>query len=91
MANDEMTENLGARRRIANWLTVIGKWWVLLIAGLFALGTAVAMIIFLIRFLTGNPEWAGIVMFPEVLVFAILLCLPGAAIFAVGRLFKSRN
>lgn len=73
---------------IAYWLIIIGKWWVRLVIGLFASGTVVAMIIFLVRFLTGNPEWEGIVMLPEVLVFAILLCLPGAALLGIGRLLR---
>jgi len=73
------------------WLTVIGKWWIRLVAFLFVLGTAIAAIIALFRFITGNPEWEGIVMVPEVLVFGLLLCLPGVALFAAGRLIAPRN
>lgn len=73
---------------IAYWLTVIGKWWVGLIALFFVLGTAIALAVALYRFITGNPEWEGIVMVPEGLVFAVLLCVPGAALLGIGRLLS---
>ena len=81
-----MINNLQPHSGIAYRLTVIGKWWVGLVAFFFVLGTAIAVAIALFRFLRGNPEWQGIVMVPEVFIFSILLCLPGVAIFVLGRL-----
>jgi hypothetical protein len=83
-----MTDSPQRRAGIAYWLTVIGKWWVGLIVLFFVLGTAVALAVALYRFIKGNPEWEGIVMVPEVLVFVVLLCLPGAALLGIGRLLS---
>jgi hypothetical protein len=43
------------------------------------------------KFLIGAPGGEGIVMAPEVFVFAFVLSLPGIAVFLLGQLLKRRR
>ncbi|HEY1710257.1 MAG TPA: hypothetical protein VGG10_18450 [Rhizomicrobium sp.] len=81
MEGDQPIQN-GVGRRLSR----IGKWWVGLIAALWLISTVIAAIVALYRFFTGNPEWEGIVMIPEILVFSVLLSLPGLVLLLLGRL-----
>ena len=89
--NGSMINNTGRRNGVAHRLTIIGKWWVASIAIVFVVGTAFALVISLFRLLVGNPEWEGIVMLPIVFILVVMLCLPGAGLFAVGKLLGRRS
>ena len=77
-------------RGIGKLLSTIGKWWMGLIAFLLVSGLAFAAAVSLFRFVTGNPEWQGIVMAPLVFGLSLLIASPGFALFVVGRLLETR-
>ncbi|HUJ02818.1 MAG TPA: hypothetical protein VLW75_04205 [Rhizomicrobium sp.] len=71
-------------KTFASILIYAGKGWIGLIATGFVVLTGIAVY----RFIVGAPGGEGIVMFPVVLAFSLMVCLPGAAVLALGLVLR---